>query len=66
MTLSLRDPRTLDELLNCRLLRLYAPGRLFILDLRGSGTRRLRRIEFWHDSKGLLRGHAAVTVFGMK
>jgi len=41
-------------------------GESRVIDLRGAGTRRLRRIEFWYDTKGLLRGQAAVTVFGMK
>jgi hypothetical protein len=35
-------------------------------DLRGSGKRRIRRIDFWYDTKGILKGKAHVTVFGMK
>lgn len=36
------------------------------IDLRGVGKRSIRKIEFWYDTKGLLRGRADVTVFGMK
>ncbi len=36
------------------------------IDLRGIGTRSLRKIEFWYDTKGILNGKANVTVFGMK
>jgi len=36
------------------------------IDLAGSGKRRVRRIDFWYDTKGLLKGRAHVTVFGMK
>ena len=35
------------------------------IDLRGAGKRSIRKIEFWYDSKGLLK-RAKVTVFGMK
>lgn len=41
-------------------------GESRVIDLRGAGKRSLRKIEFWYDSKGLLRGKADVTVFGMK
>jgi hypothetical protein len=36
------------------------------IDLLGAGKRRIRRIEFWYDTKGFLKGKADVTVFGMK
>jgi hypothetical protein len=36
------------------------------IDLKGVGQRRIRRIDFWYSSKGLLSGKAKVTVFGMK
>jgi len=36
------------------------------IDLPGSGRRRIRRIDFWYDTKGLLKGRAHVTVLGMK
>jgi hypothetical protein len=36
------------------------------IDLRGAGKRSIRKIEFWYDTKGLLKGKAKVTVFGMK
>jgi len=36
------------------------------IDLAGSGKRRIRRIDFWYDTKGLLKGRAHVTVLGMK
>ena len=41
-------------------------GESRVIDLRGAGKRSLRKIEFWYDTKGLLRGKADVTVFGMK
>lgn len=36
------------------------------IDLRGVGQRRIRRIDFWYDTRGILRGRANVTVFAMK
>jgi hypothetical protein len=36
------------------------------IDLRGAGKRRIRRIDFWYDTKGLANREAAVTVLGMK
>ena len=36
------------------------------IELRGIGKRSVRRIEFWYDTKGFLKGKADVTVFGMK
>ena len=36
------------------------------IDLRGVGTRSLRKVEFWYDTKGFLKGKADVTLFGMK
>lgn len=36
------------------------------IDLRGSGRRSIRKIEFWYDTKGIFKGRANVTVFGMK
>ena len=36
------------------------------IDLRGIGKRSVRRIDFWYDTKGFLKGKADVTVFGMK
>jgi len=36
------------------------------IDLRGVGKRSIRRIDFWYDTKGVLKGKANVTVFGMK
>ena len=41
-------------------------GESRVIDLRGAGKRSLRKIEFWYDTKGLLKGKAEVTVFGMK
>ena len=40
-------------------------GESRIIDLRG-GKRKIRTIEFWYDTKGLLNGKADVTVFGQK
>jgi hypothetical protein len=36
------------------------------IDLRGIGKRSVRKIESWYDTKGVLKGKADVTVFGMK
>ncbi len=36
------------------------------IDLRGIGKRSVRRIDFWYDTKGFLKGKADVTMFGMK
>jgi hypothetical protein len=36
------------------------------IDLAGAGKRRIRRIDFWYNTKGILKGKAHVTVFGMK
>jgi hypothetical protein len=41
-------------------------GESRVIDLRGIGKRSVRRIEFWYDTKGFLKGKADVTVFGMK
>lgn len=41
-------------------------GESRVIDLRGAGKRSLRRIDFWYDTRGLGRGRADVTVFGMK
>ncbi|RFM27326.1 hypothetical protein DXN05_14960 [Deminuibacter soli] len=40
-------------------------GESRVIDLRG-GSRKLRSIEFWYETKGFLNGKADVTVFGMK
>ena len=36
------------------------------IDLRGSGKRSLKKVEFWYDSKGLLNGKAEVKLFGLR
>jgi hypothetical protein len=36
------------------------------IDLKGVGKRSLRKVEFWYDTKGFLKGKADVTLFGMK
>jgi hypothetical protein len=36
------------------------------IDLRGSGKRSLKRVEFWYESKGLLNGKADVKLFGLR
>jgi hypothetical protein len=41
-------------------------GESRVIDLRGVGQRSIRRIDFWYDTKGILRGNADVTLFGMK
>ncbi|WP_432719667.1 hypothetical protein R0381_000194 [Jeongeupia wiesaeckerbachi] len=41
-------------------------GESRIIDLRGAGKRSLRRVDFWYDTRGMGRGNADVTLFGMK
>ena len=41
-------------------------GESRVIDLRGVGKRSMRRIDFWYDTQGFLKGKADVTVFGMK
>jgi hypothetical protein len=41
-------------------------GESRVIDLKGVGKRSIRRIDFWYDTKGFLKGKADVTVFGMK
>jgi len=36
------------------------------IDLRGAGTRSIRRIDFWYDTRGQSHDRAEVTVFGKK
>jgi hypothetical protein len=36
------------------------------IDLRGSGKRSLKTVEFWYDSAGLLNGKAEVKLFGLR
>ena len=40
-------------------------GESRIIDLRG-GKRKLRSVQFWYDTKGILNGKADVTLFGQK
>ena len=37
-----------------------------VIDLRGSGKRSLRKVEFWYETKGVFKGKADVTLYGMK
>jgi hypothetical protein len=46
--------------------RIPKNGESRVIDLRGAGKRSIRKIEFWYDTAGVLRGKADVTVFGMK
>ena len=41
-------------------------GESRVIDLKGVGTRRIRRIDFWYDTKGIFKGKAKVTMFAMK
>ena len=41
-------------------------GESRVIDLMGAGKRRIRRIDFWYDTKGVLKGRAHVTLLGMK
>jgi hypothetical protein len=40
-------------------------GESRVIDLPGA-KRSIRRIDFWYDTKGILRGKAKVTIVGMK
>jgi hypothetical protein len=40
-------------------------GESRVIDLKG-GSRSIRKIEFWYDTKGFLNGKADVTIFGKK
>jgi allophanate hydrolase subunit 1 len=39
-------------------------GESKVIDLRGMGERKVRRIDFWYDTGGDLNGKARVTVMG--
>ena len=41
-------------------------GESRVIDLRGAGTRSIRKIEFWYETKGKGDGKSDVTVVGMK
>jgi hypothetical protein len=40
-------------------------GESRVIDLRG-GKRKLKSVEYWYDTQGLLNGKADVTLFGIK
>jgi hypothetical protein len=40
-------------------------GESRVIDLKG-GKRKLRSVEFWFDTKGILNGKAEVTLYGQK
>ena len=40
-------------------------GESRIIDLSG-GSRSLRRVDFWYDTRGVMQGRADVTLFGIK
>lgn len=40
-------------------------GESRVIDLKG-GKRKLKSVEFWYDTKGILNGKAELTLFGMK
>jgi hypothetical protein len=37
-----------------------------VIDLRGVGERKIRRIDFWYDMHGAAGGHADIAVYAMK
>jgi hypothetical protein len=41
-------------------------GESRVIDLKGAGKRSIRKIEYWYDTKGILKGKATITIFGMK
>ena len=58
------DDRGLPENIDTR-FSIPAGGESRIIDLRGN-RRKIRTIEFWYDTKGVLQGRANVSVFGHK
>ena len=46
--------------------RIAEGGESRAIDLRGVGKRSVRKIEFWYDAAGVVRGEADVTVFGLR
>ena len=58
------DDRGLPENIDTR-FSIPAGGESRIIDLRGN-RRKIRTIEFWYDTKGVLQGRANVSVFGQK
>lgn len=40
-------------------------GESRVIDLKG-GRRKLKSVEFWYDTQGVLNGRADVTLFGLK
>jgi hypothetical protein len=41
-------------------------GESRVIDLKGIGKRNIRRMDFWYETKGFMKGKADVTVFGKK
>jgi hypothetical protein len=41
-------------------------GETRALDLKGKGTRSIRKIDLWYDTEGFLKGKAHVKVYGLK
>ncbi len=41
-------------------------GESRVIELRGVGQRKIRRIDFWYDPHGATGEHAQVTILGMK
>jgi hypothetical protein len=41
-------------------------GETRAIDLKGKGARRIKKIEFWYETKGSGKGKADVTVYGLK
>lgn len=58
------DDKGLPEKIDTR-FEIPKGGESRVIDLKG-GKRKLKTIEFWYDTKGILNGKAEVTVFGMK
>jgi hypothetical protein len=40
-------------------------GEIRVIDLRG-GKRKLKSVEYWYDTQGLLKSRADLTLFGLK
>ena len=58
------DDHGLPEKINTR-FDIPPGGESRVIDLKG-GSRKIRTVEFWYETKGFLNGKANVTLFGVK
>lgn len=58
------DDRGLPENIELR-SAISQGGESRIIEFKG-GKRKIKSVEFWYDTKGILRGKANLTLFGIK